>query len=125
MAKVNLTINGKSYALGCSDGEEERLEHLGGLLNDRVSQLANQFGQIGDLRLMVIAAITMLDEIDDMSKDQAEKVSLEMQNVLAESEQSVLRAERAGKEAEAAMLSSAQKIEGLISRLNANANVQE
>ena len=55
MAKVSLKINGKQYALGCDDGEEERLNHLGELLNEKVTMLANQFGQIGDLRLMVMA----------------------------------------------------------------------
>ena len=29
MAKVSLNINGRKYALGCDDGEEERLMRLG------------------------------------------------------------------------------------------------
>ena len=59
MAKVSLNINGRKYALGCDDGEEERLMRLGQKLDDRVNNMANQFGQIGDLRLLVMAGITM------------------------------------------------------------------
>jgi len=36
MAKVNLNINGRKYALGCDAGEEERLMRLGQKLDDRV-----------------------------------------------------------------------------------------
>jgi len=68
MAKVSLNINGRKYALGCDDGEEERLMRLGQKLDDRVNNMANQFGQIGDLRLLVMAGITMLDELEEMNK---------------------------------------------------------
>lgn len=53
--------------MGCEDGEEERLLRLGQKLDDRVNLMANQFGQIGDVRLLVMAGITMLDEIEDSS----------------------------------------------------------
>ncbi len=66
MAKVSLEINGRKYALGCDDGEEPRLTRLGQSLDTRVRELADQFGQIGDLRLLVMAGITMTDEIAEM-----------------------------------------------------------
>ncbi|MGB3456261.1 MAG: cell division protein ZapA [Litorimonas sp.] len=65
MGKVSLNINGRAYGLGCEDGEEERLERLGRKLDTRVAQMAEQFGQIGDLRLLVMAGITLLDEMED------------------------------------------------------------
>ena len=65
MGRVSLDINGRKYAMGCEDGEEERLVRLGQKLDDRVTQMANQFGQIGDLRLLVMAGITMMDEVED------------------------------------------------------------
>ena len=39
MAKVSLNINGRKYALGCDDGEEERLMRLGQKLDDRVNNI--------------------------------------------------------------------------------------
>ena len=65
MAKVNLDINGRRYALVCDDGEEARLLMLGSKLDERVRALADQFGQIGDLRLMLMAGITLMDELED------------------------------------------------------------
>lgn len=65
MGKVSLNINGRSYGLGCEEGEEERLLRLGQKLDTRVAAMANQFGQIGDLRLLVMAGITLLDEMED------------------------------------------------------------
>lgn len=64
MGKVSLNINGRAYGLGCEAGEEERLTRLGQRLDDRVAKMADQFGQIGDLRLLVMAGITLLDEIE-------------------------------------------------------------
>ena len=40
MAKVSININGRKYALGCEDGEEERLMRLGQKLDDRVNNMA-------------------------------------------------------------------------------------
>jgi len=77
MAKVSININGRKYALGCDDGEEERLLRLGQKLDDRITMLANQFGQIGDLRLLVMAGITLTDELEELnenSQEQAEKL---------------------------------------------------
>ena len=67
MGKVSLNINGRAYGLGCEAGEEERLMRLGQKLDERVASMAAQFGQIGDLRLMVMAGITLLDEMDEVN----------------------------------------------------------
>ena len=69
MGKVSLDINGRKYAMGCEDGEEERLVRLGQKLDDRVAEMANQFGQIGDLRLLVMAGITLMDELEDTGEN--------------------------------------------------------
>jgi len=42
MAKVSININGRKYALGCEDGEEERLMRLGQKLDERVNNMADQ-----------------------------------------------------------------------------------
>ena len=74
MGKVSVDINGRKYAMGCEDGEEERLLRLGQKLDDRVTQMANQFGQIGDLRLLVMAGITMMDEVEDTMENLDKRV---------------------------------------------------
>jgi len=61
MAQVNVTISGKLYRMACDDGQEEHLEHLAARLDQTIDQLRGTFGEIGDQRLTVMAAITMAD----------------------------------------------------------------
>ncbi len=51
--------------MACAEGEEEHLLGLGAGLDARVSQLRGSFGEIGDLRLMVMAALMVADELDE------------------------------------------------------------
>lgn len=92
MAKVNLNINGKQYALGCDDGEEDRLKYIGEKLDNKVTQLADQFGQIGDLRLMVMVGITLLDEIEDLRNEREASISEATRNLEQESQAALEKA---------------------------------
>jgi len=118
MAKVSLNINGKQYALGCDDGEEERLHHLGSLLNDKVTLLANQFGQIGDLRLMVMAGITMLDEMEDLKTDRDASISEATRAIEKESQSALELAQATQGNAISELNSAADALEALVSKLN-------
>jgi cell division protein ZapA len=117
MAKVSIAINGRKYALGCDDGEEERLERLGQQLDERLSMLANQFGQIGDLRLMVMAGITLMDELDELRDNvsaQAEQMSHDVQKQANSAKAHAARTERKA----ADMLNeTAERIEAIAQRL--------
>jgi len=62
MAQVNITISGKTYRMACDDGQEDHLTALGERLNHTIDQLRERFGEIGDQRLTVMAAITMADQ---------------------------------------------------------------
>ena len=63
MAQVNVTINGKIYRMACDDGQEAHLEGLAERLNETIDRLRGSFGEIGDQRLTVMAAITIGDEL--------------------------------------------------------------
>jgi cell division protein ZapA len=65
MAQVSVTISGKTYRMACDDGEEPRLIALAERLNRSVEQLRARFGDIGDQRLTVMAAITIADQQSD------------------------------------------------------------
>ena len=120
MAKVSLNINGKQYALGCDDGEEERLSHLGALLNEKVTLLANQFGQIGDLRLMVMAGITMMDEMEDLKNDRDASISEATRAIEKESQSALELAQATEGNALSELNSAADALEKLVSKLNAH-----
>jgi cell division protein ZapA len=62
MGQVNVTISGKNYRMACDDGEEEHLANLAERLNSSIEQLRARFGEIGDQRLTVMAAITLADQ---------------------------------------------------------------
>ena len=62
MAQVSVVINGKTYRMACNDGEEEHLGSLAENLEQMIVRLRGEFGEIGDQRLTVMAAITMADQ---------------------------------------------------------------
>ena len=63
MAQVSVTINGRQFRMTCEDGQEEHLEKLARELDTRIGGLRAKFGEIGDTRLTVMAAITVVDEL--------------------------------------------------------------
>jgi len=121
MAKVSININGRKYALGCDDGEEERLMRLGQKLDDRVNNMANQFGQIGDLRLMVMAGITMLDELEEMNKSVDTEVDKRVVDLRKESSAALKAATKSESTATDSLLSAAERIERLAQKLSGGA----
>lgn len=66
MAQVTITMNGRHYAIGCADGEEARLRSLAAELDSRVAGLVSEVGQIGDARLLVMAGLLLLDEMEEL-----------------------------------------------------------
>jgi cell division protein ZapA len=65
MSHINVTINGRQYRMACEEGQEVRLLKLAEGLEARVEQLRGKFGEIGDQRLTVMAALTACDELLD------------------------------------------------------------
>ena len=65
MSHINVTINGRQYRMACEAGQEVRLLKLAESLESRVEQLRGKFGEIGDQRLTVMAALTVCDELLD------------------------------------------------------------
>jgi cell division protein ZapA len=65
MAQVSVTIDGRKYRLACNEGEEARLEELAGMVDDKIIELRRAFGEIGDQRLIVMAALAFADQFAD------------------------------------------------------------
>ncbi len=68
MGQVSVTLNGRTYRLACSDGEEVRLLELSQHIKERVDQLTLEFGQVGHERLLLMTAILIADELWDTRK---------------------------------------------------------
>jgi cell division protein ZapA len=65
MNHVNVSINGRQYRMACEEGQEVRLLRLAESLEARIESLRGKFGEIGDARLTVMAALTVCDELLD------------------------------------------------------------
>lgn len=63
MATVTVEVNGRPYAVGCADGQEDRVRDLASQFQERVQGVADQVGQVGDLRLFLMAALMLADEL--------------------------------------------------------------
>ncbi len=65
MSHINVTINARQYRMACEEGQEVRLLKLAESLESRIQSLRGKFGEIGDARLVVMAALTVCDELLD------------------------------------------------------------
>ena len=65
MAQVTVSIDGKQYRMACDEGQEEHLTDLAERFDRYVSHLKESFGEIGDTRLTVMAALTIADELSE------------------------------------------------------------
>ncbi|HVY59867.1 MAG TPA: cell division protein ZapA [Xanthobacteraceae bacterium] len=63
MAHVSVIINGRRFSMACEDGQENHLVRLAEDLDQRLTELKAKFGEIGDMRLTVMAALTIADEL--------------------------------------------------------------
>ncbi len=63
MAQVTVSIGGRSYRLACNEGEEEHLESLAREVDAKFEAMHKAFGEIGDQRLTVMAALSIADEL--------------------------------------------------------------
>lgn len=71
MGKADIIVNDHRYSIACADGQEGRLQALATDLDARVKRIANAVGDIGEARLLLVAGLALLDELDDASQGRA------------------------------------------------------
>ena len=77
MAQVDVSVNGQSYRIACEDGQEDRLVDLAAMVDEKVIGLVNQIGQVGSNRLLVMAALSIADELVDLKNEAGSSQELE------------------------------------------------
>ena len=65
MTQVSVTIAGRAYRMACEEGEEAHLEALARSYDEKIAEMRLAFGEIGDMRLHVMAALTFVDELGE------------------------------------------------------------
>ncbi|MBP2157711.1 MULTISPECIES: cell division protein ZapA [Asticcacaulis] len=66
MAEVTVKVNGKPYTIGCADGQESRVQELARVFDEHVGMVVSDVGSIGEVRLFLMAALLMIDEMQDL-----------------------------------------------------------
>jgi cell division protein ZapA len=66
MAQVSIEVNGRSYSVGCEDGQEAHLIELARLFDRQVRQVGEEVGQLGETRLFLMGALLLADELSDV-----------------------------------------------------------
>jgi len=65
MPQVTVSINGRVYRMGCDEGQEQVLTDLARDIDRRIETYKDHFGEVGDMRLMLMAAMELGDELAD------------------------------------------------------------
>ena len=117
MPQVSVTINGRQFRMACEEGEESNLVRLAADLDQRISRLRDRFGEIGDTRLTVMAALTLSDELNE-TKEKLARMEPELGKVQEANVASAERALATQTAIAAALNAAAERIEGLTRRLN-------
>jgi cell division protein ZapA len=117
MSQVNVTINGRQFRMACEDGQEDHLMELARDLDTRINGLRTKFGEIGDTRLTVMAAITVADELAEaglrMKRLEQELAGLQDAGAAASDHAKTAQATVA-----AALTEAAERIEAIAKKLN-------
>jgi cell division protein ZapA len=59
---VNVMVNQRAYTIACDEGEEDHLRELSKHVDSKVKELLETVGQVGDARLLLMAALLISDE---------------------------------------------------------------
>jgi cell division protein ZapA len=117
MSQVSVTINGRQYRMACEDGQESHLMQLAKLLDERIGELRGKFGEVGDSRLTVMAALTVADQLSE-----AKQKIANIENELAALQDARAAAAEHAQATETAIIAAlnaaAERIEGLTRNLN-------
>lgn len=117
MSHVNFTINGRQYRMACEDGQEGHLIKLARDLDTRIVHLRSQFGEIGDMRLIVMAALTVADELYE-SQTQLRRAEEELSVLQDAGENSAEQNQATASAIVTALTTAAERIERVTKSLN-------
>ena len=117
MTQIVATIAGRQVRLACEDGQEDHLQSLAKDIDQRIIDLRRKFGEIGDTRLTVMAALMVEDELAEAMQ----KMRRLEEDVAALQDARLVAGDRAKAASDAvvgAFNSAAERIEGITKKLN-------
>jgi len=118
MSQVSVTINGRQFRMACEDGQEGHLMNLARDLDARIEGLRAKFGEIGDTRLTVMAALTIADAMSETGA-RIKRLEDEIAALQTARVEAADRANNAQAAVASALIAAAERIEGITKKLNA------
>ena len=103
--------------MACDDGQEEHLTRLAQSFNARIGELRSEFGEIGDMRLTVMAALTIADELSEQ-REQLQRIEDEFASLQDARVVAADRAKVTEKAIAAAFNAASERIEALAKALD-------
>lgn len=117
MSQVSVTINGRQFRMACEDGQEGHLMNLARDLDSRIDGLRAKFGEIGDTRLTVMAALTIADSLAETGL-RIKRLEDELAS-LKDARTEAINLDKAAHSAIATALNAAaERIESIVKKLN-------
>ena len=65
MARIDITLAGRSYPIACDDGQEERVLEIARYIESRMTEIRGSFASVGDNHLLVMVTLLVVDELFD------------------------------------------------------------
>jgi cell division protein ZapA len=116
MPLVNVMISNRAYTIACDEGEEEHLKELAAHVDAKAREVLASVGQVGDARMLLMAALLIADEHNDLAAKVA--AGTEAANVSSGEKRVLhLRAEQAESEAADLLEGAAKRLEDIAARL--------
>jgi cell division protein ZapA len=118
MPLVNVMLNSRAYTIACDAGEEEHLKELAAYVDQKVRELTGTVGQVGDQKLLLMAAVLITDELLEARTrlDGHAKKEGELSHAQTEFSR---RADRAEQTAAGALEDAAKRLESIVEKLKA------
>ena len=116
MPLVNVMVNSRAYTIACDEGEEDHLRELAGRVDQKVKELLGSVGQVGDQRLLLLAALLIADETHEAQNELQQRL-LELGELSGSHEAVAERLAQSEAIAAAALETATKRLEDVAGRL--------
>ncbi len=117
MAQAVVSIAGRTYRMNCDEGEEPHIEELALQVDAKIAELRGAFGEIGDQRIVVMAALTLADELFAARKKLSEK-DMALASAREEAARAEIHRQESADQAAATLEAAAEQVEAATKALN-------
>ncbi len=69
MPRVDITLNGRIYSVGCEEGQEARLRQLAGYFDGHLRSVVSRAPAAGESQLLVLGALMVADQLFDLKAE--------------------------------------------------------